>query len=203
MAMAEEYEFLANCLKQKQQYLFLPYCYYYKMFRHRGTFFRIADDQKRFFCNQIIKDFTVYKGFIKGNTNLESWFHEIVTRPDGVCEEIMQKKQKIRGRLEQADGIVIYGAGRRGDIVFRGLYNEGYYDKLRCFAVSKEASGKMIAGKELLMIEEACSRYSKALVIIAVVRGSGMYRQMLETLEKLGVCDYMDGTDIEENFYII
>lgn len=202
-AMTEEYEYLADLMRERKEEVFLPYCYYYRMFRHRGTFFRVGDELKRTFCEQVKKDFSVYKGYIKGNTYLENWFHEIVTRPDEVCQKTIQKKQEIRDRLKQADGIIIYGAGLRGDIVFRGLYNEGYYDKLCCFAISSGAFDRMIAGKELLLIGEACKRYPKALVVIAVVRGSGMYRQMAQTLKELGRDDYIDGTDMEENFYII
>lgn len=202
-AMAEEYEFLAEILREKKDYQFLPYCYYYKMYRHRGTFFRIADELKQEFCEQMKKDFSIYRGFIKGNAYLENWFHEMVTRPKEGCRKVIEKKKEVRDKLKQAKGIIIYGAGRHGDIVFRGLYNEGYYDKICCFAVSKAPSEELIGGKQILLIEKACRYYQEALVILAVIRGSGMYQQMEATLKKLGINYYMDGADIEENFYMI
>ncbi|MCI9361029.1 MAG: glycosyltransferase [Hungatella sp.] len=203
MAMTKEYEFLARTLCDRKDYHFLSYCYYYKLYRHRGTFLRIADEQKRMFCDQIQKDFRLYQGFIKGNYFLENWYRKIVKNPDGVCEEVIRKKAEVQVRLDHAGGIIIYGAGRRGDVIFRGLYQEGYSDLIRCFAVSQKPSGEMIAGKQILSIEEALRRFPDGLVILAVARGSGMYQQMAENLAALGITDYMDGSDLEENFYII
>lgn len=203
LAMAKEYEFLIQTLCDRKEYHLLPYCYYYKLFRHRGTFMRIADECKREFCEQIKRDYAVYKGFVKGNIGLDRWLREIVTRPDEVCDEIINKKQLIRNKLESAENIIIYGAGRRGDIVFRGLYNEGYNDKICCFAISKTPDDEQMAGKKILLIQDAHRLYPNALVIVAVIRGSGMYHQIVDNLVELGISNYMDGSDIEENFYII
>ena len=164
---------------------------------------RIADEHKREFCEQIKKDYGRYKGYIKGNGYLDEWLRKTVARSDEACRESMQKKQQIVNRLEYAEGIIIYGAGRRGDIVFRGLYNEGYYGKICCFAVSQETSEKWMAGKRILPIQEAYGRYPDAMIIIAVIRGSGMYHQMVDQLTEMGINSYMDGSDIEENFYIL
>ena len=203
LSMANEYEYLAQTLCERKEYHFLAYCYYFKLFRHRGTFMRIADEHKREFCEQIKEDFRLYKGYIKGNSFVHEWLRKIATRPDEVCYEYIQKKQQIVNRLEHAKGIIIYGAGRRGDIVFRGLYNEGFYEKICCFAESQEPSEKLLAGKQILSIQKACDMYPDALIIIAVIRGSGMYRQMVEKLTEMGIGNFMDGTEIEENFYII
>lgn len=203
MAMAEEYEFLAKVLRARGDEHFLSYCYYYKLFRHRGTFLRIADEHKRAFCEQIKRDFAKYKGFIKGNDFLDHFFYEIVLAPDEVCDRLIHKRQELRGRLNSASHIIIYGAGNHGDIVFRGLYYEGYYDKLRCFSVTREPLNEVIGEKPTLLIQDACQLYQDALVIVAVLRGSGMYCQMVERLEKLGISNYIDGSDIEENFYIV
>lgn len=203
MAMVNEYEFLARLLFDRKQYHLLPYCYYYRMYRHRGTFLRIADVYKREYCEQIKKDYAAYKGYIKGDRYLEKFYCEIVLKTDETCNEIVKKRRGIISRIEQAEQVIIYGTGRRGDIVFRGLFNEGYYDKICCFAVSQPpAVSEILAGKEVLSIHKAYDLYSDALIIVAVVRGSGMYYQMVETLENMGVTDYMSGSDIEENFYI-
>ena len=200
-AMTNEYEFLAQRLYERKEYHFLPYCFYYRLYRHRGTFLRIADEHKRAFCEQIKKDYADYKGYIKGDGYLEEFFHEMVTKTDAVCGEIIEKRREIRERLEHSEQIIIYGAGKRGDIVFRGLFNEGYYDKLCCFAISQTFSEEWLAGKKILSIREAHRMYPGALIIVAVVRGSGMYRQMVEKLAEMGITGYMDGSDIEENFF--
>lgn len=203
LAMANEYDHLAQILRDRKEYYFLPYCYYYKLLRHIGTFMRIDDEHKREFCEQIKKDYRLYKGYIKGNSYLNEWLHKIVTRPDEACCESIQKKQQLVNRLGHAQGIIIYGAGRRGDIVFRGLYNEGYYEKIYCFAVSHGSSEKLMAGKQILSIQDACDMYPDALIIVAVIRDSGMYRQMAAKLTEMGINSFMDGTEIEENLYIL
>ena len=140
---------------------------------------------------------------MKGNRFLENWYRQILKNPDYACEEILQKKRQIRTRLEQAEGIVIYGAGRLGDIVFRGLHNEGYSEKFCCFAVSQKDSEKTMAGKQVLSIIEAVESFPGALLILAVDRFSKIHEQMKETLAGMGISCYLDGSDIEENFYII
>lgn len=203
MAMTNEYEFLAHTLCGRKDYGFLSYCYYYKLLRHRGTLLRIGDDCKRSFCEQIRKDYAAYKGFVKGDVYLDAWLRGVTAEPDQVCGNMIREKAEIRERLASAEGIVIYGAGRRGDIIFRGLYNEGLYEKFRCFAVTKDPQAEPAAGKPVLTIREARERYPHALVILAVIRGSGIYHQMAGELARLGIDGYLDGTAIEENFYII
>ena len=164
---------------------------------------RIADGQKRQFCDQIKKDYIYYKAYVRGNAGLDKWLREVAVRPDKVCKEAIMKKQLVKNRLEKARNIIIYGAGRHGDIVFRGLFNEGYYDKLCCFAISRPpGASNQLAGKEIQSIREAHSLYPDALVIVAVIRGTRMYCQMVDTLAEINITDYMAGTEIEENFYI-
>lgn len=202
LAMANEYEFLAQTLCDRKDYNLLSYCYYYKLFRHRGTFMRIADEHKREFCEQIKKDYAIYKGFVKGNVGVDRWLLDAAARPDEVCAKTIAVKRRVREKLDKASGLIIYGAGTRGHIVFRGLYNEGVYDKICCFAVSENPIREQIGNREVLLIQEAVAAYPEALVIIAVIRGTRAYFQMTQTLERLGVAEHLDGSDIEENFYI-
>ncbi len=202
-AMTREYEYVEKLLLGREDYQYLSYCYYYKLLRHRGNFLRIADAYKQEFCRQIQTDYTKYKGSLRGFGGLERWLQKVVLDPEQFCEEAIQTRHNIEERLQDADALMIYGAGYRGDRVFRGLVNEGYYDKISCFAVSETPSESVLAGKQILKIEEAVKNYPKALVIIAVVRGSGMYLQMVQKLAELGVFAYMDGSDIEENYYIL
>lgn len=203
LAMTKEYEYIAQIMRDRQNTQGLEYCNYYRMFRHRGTFFRIADEYKREFCDQIIKDYGSYKEFLPRYPRLQKWYQEICNNPDEVCDKMIKVKRQVHDKLEKADGLIIYGAGRRGHTVFKGLYNEGYYHKIYCFAVSENPAEKKIGNREILLIQEAVERYPNALVIIAVIRGTGMYYQMLGRLGDLGISDYMDGSDIEENFYIL
>ncbi|MCI8381829.1 MAG: glycosyltransferase [Lachnospiraceae bacterium] len=201
--MTREYEYIEKLLLERKDYDYLPYCYYYRMLRHRGNFLRIADEYKREFCEQVCRDYAKYKSYIKGFGGLDHWLREMALDPDRFCENAIKTRHAINERLRQAKSLIIYGAGHHGDRVFRGLVNEGYYDTISCFAVSKVSTEREMAGKQIVKIDNAVKGNPDALVIVAVIRGSGMYMQMAKRLSELGVTEYLDGTDIEENFYIL
>lgn len=83
------------------------------------------------------------------------------------------------------------------------MTNEGFYDRISCFAVSQCSAEDRLAGKQILKIDDAVKRYPGALVIVAVIRGSGMYIQMAQRLSVLGINEFLDGSDIEDNYYIL
>lgn len=203
MAMTKEYEYIERLLKQRGDEDLLPYCYSYRLLRAKGTFYRIADEHTRAFCGQLVSDYRRYKAYIRENGALDRWFREVVRDPEAMCSRVITAKDRIKRSLDASDSIIIYGAGNKGDLVFRSLYNEGYRDKIACFAVSETPSESVLADKQILEIEEAVKNHPKALVIVAVIRGSGMYGQMVQRLSELGIKQYMDGSDIEENFYIL
>lgn len=203
MAMTREYEYVERFLLARKDYKNLSYCYYYKLFRHRGNLSRIADKDKTAFCEQIRKDYLNYKGYIKGAQGMDEWFRGVLADPQGFCGKMIAAKKNMQNRLNSADGLIIYGAGRHGDIVFRGLLNEGYYNKIMCFAMTDGGAYESIGGKRVLGIGAAVEKFPDALIVIAVIRGSGMYGQMEQKLQELKIYDYVAGTDIEENFYII
>lgn len=202
-AMTKEYEYIEKLLLERKDYQYLPYCYYYKLLRHRGNFLRIADEYKREFCGQIQRDYVKYKGYIKGFCELEKWMRKIVMNADQFCDDAIAVKHDIIERLSQAKSLIIYGAGHHGDRVFRGLVSEGYYNAIVCFAVSKDPKESTLAGKQILKIDDAVKKYSEAFVIVAVTWGSGMFLQMEQKLIELGISEYLAGSDIEENFYIL
>lgn len=203
MAMTREYEYVERFLLEKKDYKNLSYCFYYKLFRHRGNFLRIADKDKLAFCEQMRRDYLDYKGYIKGVRGMDEWFRRVLANPKIFCSKMITSKSNVQNRLKSAGKLIIYGAGKHGDIVFRGLFNEGYYNKIMCFATTSGSMDESIAGKQILDISTAVKRFPNALIVIAVIKGSGMYGQMEEKLKELEVHDYIAGTDIEENFYII
>lgn len=203
MAMTREYEYIEELLKQRNEEFLLPYCCLYRLVRAKGTFYRIADEHKREFCDRLVSDYRKYKAYIKENAAIDRWFREMVENPEEVCGRIIHRKGEIKRSLDGCDSIIIYGAGEKGDLIFRCLYNEGYYGKTACFAVSENPLERALAGKQILRIEDALKKYPKALVIIAVIRGSGMYEQMVKKLSGLGINEFLAGSDIEENFYIL
>lgn len=203
MAMTKEYEYLEELLRSRGQDCFLPYCYYYKLFRHKGTYYRISDDNKLAFCEQIKQDYNKYKAYIRGNKFYDTWLHNICVNSDEITKKVISIKSFCRDKLSNAKSIVIYGIGNRGDMVLRTLYNEGLYHKITCCAITNALDEQHFAGKSVLSIHDAINNNKDALYIIAVARGSAVYNQMKNELYELGVDNTLDGFDIEENYYIL
>lgn len=202
-AMTREYDYLEALLLQRQEYHLLPYCYYMRLIRDRGTVMRIADSYKRGYCEQIKRDFHKCKSAARGDRGLLASLLKYVEDADAACSDMISAKNRLREKLGSCGQIIIYGAGFRGDIVFRILYNEGFYDKLACFAVTHCDGESRLAGKAVMDIDEAVKCYSESIVVIAVVRGTKAYEQMRRKLEEIGCFNYIAGTDLEENFYVL
>lgn len=202
-AMTCEYEFLENLLKKRGHEEYLPYCWSMKLFRLRGTYFRIADDMKLQFINQIRKDYEKYKAHIRYHRYIDSWIREILSDPEIYTKKLSERKKGLIKKLEESESIIIYGTGFRGDMVFRTLYNEGFAGKICCFARSTSERTEVLAGRPILQIDEALKQFKDAVVLIAVIKGSGAYMAMEAKLMEKGVTEYLDASTIEECFYIL
>lgn len=203
MAMTEEYEYLEAVIKARRQEYLLPYVYMMKLVRLKGTFYRIDDRRKYDFIPQIQKDYEKYKAYIKCNRYIDNWIRELLKAPKEYCDNLIEKKRKVKNRILESDGVIIYGAGKQGDIAMRILYNEGLYDKINCFAVSDEPKNVFMGSKNVLRLEKAHNCYPNALYLLAVVPGSKAYLDMRKRMDKLGVYEYLQMTDLLEIFNYI
>jgi len=203
MAMTNEYDYLESLLKERRQDYLLPYCYYMKLFRLKSTFYRVADEHKQSFCAQIRDDYDKFKPYIKGCNSIDRWICELLKDPVRYCKSVIEKKRELKDAISKSENLIIYGAGRFGDKVMRILYNEGLYDKISCFAVSKATDTGRIAGKSILLIDEALKKYPDAIVIIATMNGLEAYEDMTLELGRLGVLSRIDSKDLIDNFYVL
>ena len=203
MAMTKEYEYIEDMLLQRNEQEFLPYCYAIRLLRESGNYRRIADDKKLEFCQQIEKDYRQYKAYMKDNKSLNEFLITLIRNPKETTRRMVDIKQKVLKRSQKTHNIVIYGAGVHGDRVFRTLYNEGYSDKISCFTVTSDRESDKMAKRPVLFIEDAVKNYPDALYIIAVPRGTNAYKEMSSRLNELQISNYLAGSDIEENFYIL
>ncbi len=203
MAMTEEYEYLEKIVKARQQEYLLPYVYAMRLVRLKGTFYRIEDRRKQDFIYQIQQDYGKYKAYIKYNRYIDDWMREFLKSPREYCDNLINKKAEVKNRIWESEGVVIYGAGRQGDIVMRILYNEGLKDKIYCFAVSDAQGNELMGSKTVLGIHRAHECYPRALYLLAAEPGSKSYLEMREQLNKLEVYDYLQMTDFLEKFNYI
>ncbi|MCM1154124.1 MAG: glycosyltransferase [Ruminococcus flavefaciens] len=203
LAMIKEYEYLERIIKLRRQDNLLPYVYAMKLIRLKGTFLRIEDGLKYELIDQIQKDYGKYKAFIKYNRYIDDWMREFLKAPQEYCDNLVKKKTEVKTKITESAGVVIYGAGKQGDIIMRILYNEGLYDKICCFAVSDESGNAFLGPISILKIEKAQECCPKALYVLAVTPGTKACSDMRTRLKQLGIHEYLQMTDFIEKFNYI
>ena len=201
-AMENEYSWLEDQLKSRGHYHLLPYCYYYRLFRDRGVFFRIADELKPDYVTHLKDEYAKYGAAIKMNGFLDNWMRDITDESQTLLNNIIDKKSFVVNKLNEAHSIIIYGAGNRGVIALRNLVNLDQISKLKCFAVTDDAEAQILANHQVLKIDDAIKKYPDSLIIVATVRGTNAYKAMCINLLDLEVTNYLDGTLFEEYFYL-
>lgn len=202
-AMTREYEYVEKLLIERGDYHLLPYCSYGKLTRERGVFIRVADEVKLEFCKQLEKDYHKHKASIKFNGFLDEWYRNVLNDPVVFCNNFVSCKKKVEQEIDNADGIIIYGAGKRAIFLFRIIYNLGSIDKINCFAVTKDVQRGEIATKKVELIEDAVKQYPNSLIIISPARDSEAYCSMHMNLKELGVINIMDGSLFDGFFYLV
>ena len=143
LTMVNEYNFVSKILTEKHKEQELDICNYYRVFRHRGVFLRIADDLKRGYCDIIIKDFERYRELVAENQGLYEWLERVCINPDKFCAEFVRAKQEVLQKLECAEHIIIYGAAWLGQTAMRILACQGIQKKYCALQYPQERQRKV------------------------------------------------------------
>lgn len=203
MTMVNEYDYVSKILEEKHKEQELKICYYYRMFRHRGVFLRIADELKRGYCDTIIKDFERYGGLAAGNQGLYEWLEKVCADPDKFCGEFICAKQRTLQKLERAAYIIIYGASQLGQSAMRILACQGMQGKILCFAISAGKSAPGVGNLPVRYIDDLVQYRHDSVVVMGAGEGSKSYREMKEHLEMLGFSNTVDLSQLTDYFYYI
>lgn len=203
MTMVNEYDYVSKVLKKKHKEQELEICYYYRLFRHRGVFLRIADELKRGYCDTIIKDFERFKELLAENKILYEWLEKVCADPDKFCGEFICAKQETLQKLEGAEYIIIYGAGQFGESAMRILACQGMQKKILCFAISEGKTAKNIGNLSVRYIDDLVQYRHYSVVVMGVSDGSKSYYQMKEQLDKLGFLNTIDLSQLTDYFYYL
>lgn len=202
-AMKNEYELTEQRLMEKASEEIVNICRYYRAFRNKGTFMRIADELKEEFSDTIVADYKAYQSLINRNTSLHQWYQEITNNPSQYCKDFVDAKKKIETQLEVANQIVIYGAGAYGKKVFRNLVNLGFAKKISYFTVTKCEKNEKVGTFEVRNFAEVEDDLKDKLVIVATAPNSVAYCEMKQKLRLSGVNKILDAADMNEYFYLV
>lgn len=203
MTMVNEYDYVSKILEEKHKEQELDICNYYRIFRHRGVFLRIADDLKRGYCDTIIKDFERYGKLAAQNTGLYEWLKKVCTNPDKFCGEFVRAKQETLRKLECAENIIIYGAGWLGQTAMRILACQGMQEKILCFAISAGKKAEGIGNLPVRYIDDLVRYKNHCVVVMGVNNDSKSYCEMKAQLKRLDFLSTVDLPQLTNYFYYI
>lgn len=204
MAMSYEYDYIEKTLREKKAGEdVLAICNYYRLARTYGNFYRIADECKRAFCERMIQDYDTYIGDVEPDAFFIPWYEQMRENPDQLCQQVIDTKKCVLERIHEADGIYIYGAGIRGQHLFRNFCYMGLYDKLDGFVESEISKQETVCTKIVKNVNESVYANRNLLYVVSVKQDTEAYRQMRARLESLGIRNVMDSEDIIDNFYSI
>ena len=202
MAMEREYEYIEDQLRQRGLQEYLPYCYRYRIIRNLGTYFRIADEEKKGYCPFLQKEYARYMPYIVNSAYYNRRFGTLLREPEKTTDWILEKKRSAVQKMERAKSIVIYGAAGFAEKIFRVIASEGYAGKVACFAVTQNGAGEKLANRDIILLEKAILSMPEALYVIAVSSHTKAYAEMADNLVKAGIGFVLDGNDLEEFFYV-
>ncbi len=203
MAMMEEYDFAQRLLEQKCKDYEVDLCFYYRMIRHKGVFFRISDELKRDYGRYIIRDFEKYRHLTVQNKGVHQWLTQLYEDPDGFCDEFIHNKTMVIRRLNEAGEIIIYGAGGCGQKVLRILSYQNVAHKILCFAVSNREDTGRVGKIPVRCIDELTEHKDSGIVIVGVSRRSAAYGQITSRLELSGFDNVLDMELLTQHFYFL
>ena len=200
-AIPDEYEWLHHLLKDRISNAEMVLVDGFRLTRSYWSIYRLADDIKREFCSRLIDDYRSYGNVFIRDLWWQDTFSRICDQPDDFCKGIIETKKKVTECLEREGSIIIYGAGQRGERIYRILLDNGWSDKVSCFIETNTPSRDKVGNIPVYKADDEEVRYENAAVIISTSRGSRWYDEMKSNLDKMGVNAVLDSDDLVDNFY--
>ncbi len=202
-AMSDEYEWLWNKLDNKISREEMDIINLFRLTRSYWNLIRIADECKREFCNRLIEDYECYGSVFFRDFLWQERFEKIMEDPDGICEQLIRDKRTIIEMLDAAKEIVIYGAGCRGEKLYRIMCNCGWVSKLRCFVETNKPQINCVGITPVEQIDTIDINVKDTLVIISAAEGTRADKAMRESLFAKGITKILSSDAIINSIYLV
>lgn len=203
-AMTEEYDWVEEELRKR----FVPEktvekCHYYRLFRNKGNFLRIADVYKKEFATQIFEDYKKYRYVLPESSDdtASMWYRKFIDDPIKYTNDIISKKRDIIQKLDQASAIVILGTTYRGELMKQILFSIGFHDKLEAFIQPGRITRSTIGATPVRNIYDPQINLSNALIILGQIPSALGYEELKSELSLLNLDYYLEGEDLLNCFY--
>lgn len=177
-AMSNEYDWIKNRLLGKISSQQMDIVNAFGLVRGYWSFLRIDDSKKREFCDRLVSDYKKYESVFRTNLTWQENYYPMVSDPDNYCERFIAEKRELERKMQEADSLIIYGAGKMGQRLFRLFCDMGWRKKLQCFVETGTPGIDKIGTVPVYRLGSEDIMYHNVLVIIAVEDTSGAGKAM-------------------------
>ncbi len=202
-AMSDEYAWLSEELKDRVSDREMDIINSFRLIRGYRNLFRIEDRFMRDFCDRLIKDYESYGDVFYKDIIWQDRFEKLRDDPDGLCAEITGRRKEAADKLEKAGSLIIYGAGSRGERLFRLLCFHGWGDKLQCFIETDTPAKETVGDKPVYRKDDDMVDYENALVIISPASDRRSAKEMEQNVKDREIMGFMRSEDLIDVFYMI
>ena len=199
MAVLDECRYVSDILLSRSMIREWRCCNYFRMSKHKATFFRLDNSLRREYAYIIQKDYLELKDEIDYTDALIptkkddlDWIQRMSDNPERISKELIDIGNTLKQKLDQKEGIIIYGTGKRAISTFTKLQNTGYQSKIRYFVVTNRNKNSHFLGYPVKSINETAFFESRDVVMVAVKENSRAYFEILKELEHRNCNDYIN-----------
>lgn len=201
--MSDEYEWLSCTLAGRISGRQMDVLNAFRLIRSYRNTSRIDDIFKREFCDRLLDDYEKYGDAFFMDLGWQELFDEVRDDPDSFCRNMIARRAEVTRRIEAADNIIIYGAGKRGERIYRTLCYYGWISKLGCFVETRKPVNRMVGKTPVYQIDASEVMSRDSLVIVSAAPMTRMADEMNRNLSERNIRNVMDSNDVVLNFYLI
>lgn len=201
--MVDEYEWLADHLRERISRKQMDVVNAFRLIRGYWSFFRIDDSKKREFCDRLISDYNQYGSVFTTDLEWQERFYQVVNDSDGFCKRVIEIKKDIESKIGDANTLIIYGAGKRGQKLYRLFCDRGWRNKLQCFIETGEPRVEKMASVSVCKVDSKRVNYDNALVVLSARDGSAASKDMLAKCNELAITNVIGSDGFFDNYYML
>lgn len=171
----------------------IPVMNYFRLNIYRFDFYRIDVSLRAEYADIIIKDYEERKNAIKFSdeskiVELKAWYSLLIKNPDKFIINAEEEANLFIKSINSYDKIILYGTGARGMETYAKFKSLGIDNKL-IFTINTNKTDENFFELKIYT-PDILDKYSDALVLISVCKGTTVYDEIENKIKSLGIANY-------------